>query len=96
MGPGETVALVAVAVPVLVVLALAADLYKRRLEFMERQFELMSQAGVEKSAHYAALIERLDHRVRVLEQIATERGLELAKAMENLRDAKAGGKGERP
>lgn len=52
----------------------------------ERQLELQSQMTAEKAAQYAAHNERLEERVRVLERIATDRGADLAREIEDLRD----------
>ena len=41
----------------------------------------------EKAAQYAAQTERLEQRVRVLERIVTDRGVDLADEIEQLRDA---------
>ena len=45
------------------------------------------QATAEKAAQYAAQTERLEARVRVLERIATDRGVDVADEIEKLRDA---------
>jgi ABC-type phosphate transport system auxiliary subunit len=66
---------------------LGADIYKRRLRFQERQLEIMGAQTVEKAAQYAAQIERLEQRVRVLERIITDHGGALSAEIETLRDA---------
>lgn len=53
----------------------------------ERQMEIEAQMVAEKAAQYAAQTERLEQRVRVLERIVTDRGIELADEIEQLRDA---------
>jgi hypothetical protein len=53
----------------------------------ERQMEIESQMVAEKAAQYAAQTERLEQRVRVLERIVTDRGIELADEIDKLRDA---------
>jgi hypothetical protein len=40
----------------------------------------------EKAAQYAAHTERLEQRVRVLERIVTDKGIEVADEIERLRD----------
>jgi len=52
----------------------------------ERQLELQSQVTAEKAAQYAAHTERLEQRVRVLERIVTDKGVDLAGEIEQLRD----------
>lgn len=41
----------------------------------------------EKAAQYAAQTERLEARVRVLERIVTDRGIDVAQEIDKLRDA---------
>lgn len=52
----------------------------------ERKMELDAQMVAEKAAQYAAHSERLEQRVRVLERIATDRGMDVAQEIEKLRD----------
>jgi hypothetical protein len=77
------VALIVVGLPV--VLGIGSDIYKRRLKFEERKLELMADRTAEKAAQYAAQVERLEQRMRVLERIATDRGANLASEIEDLR-----------
>ena len=56
------------------------------LRLRERQLELQSQHTAEKAAQYAAHTERLEQRVRVLERIVTDKGIDLADEIERLRD----------
>jgi FtsZ-interacting cell division protein ZipA len=79
------VALVAIVIGLPVVLGIWSDVYKRQLKFREREMELMSQQTAEKAAQYAAHTERLEQRVRVLEQIVTDKGLQTADQIEALR-----------
>ena len=58
------------------------------LRLKERQLETEAQMVAEKAAQYAAQVERLEARVRVLEQIATDKGVETAAQIEALRDYK--------
>jgi hypothetical protein len=52
----------------------------------EQQLEMQSQQTAEKAAQYAAHTERLEQRVRVLERIVTDKGIELADEIDQLRD----------
>lgn len=52
----------------------------------QRKMELEAQMVAEKAAQYAAQTERLEQRVRVLERIATDKGIDLADEIESLRD----------
>ena len=54
--------------------------------YRHRRMELDAQMIAEKSAQYAAHTGRLEQRVRVLERIVTDRGIELADEIEQLRD----------
>ncbi len=76
--------LIVVGIPV--ALGVFADVYKRHLRFKERELELLGSRTAEKAAQYAAQTERLEHRVRVLERIVTDRGIDVSDAIENLRD----------
>jgi LytS/YehU family sensor histidine kinase len=59
---------------------------KRLLEHRERRMELEARMTAEKAAQYAAHTERLEQRVRVLERIVTDKGLEVSDEIEKLRD----------
>ncbi len=54
--------------------------------YRQRKLELEAQMIAEKAAQYAAHNERLEQRVQVLERIVTDKGTDLAVAIENLRD----------
>lgn len=69
-----------------VIFAAIKDIYKRQLRFKEKQLDVLSYETAEKAAQYAAQIERLENRVRVLERIATDKGRDLAAEIESLRD----------
>lgn len=57
------------------------------LALKQRKMELEAQMVAEKAAQYAAQTERLEQRVRVLERIVTDRGIDVADEIEKLRDA---------
>ena len=59
--------------------------FKMWLRLKERQMEAQTSLTAEKTAQYAAHTERLEQRVRVLEQLATDRGVETAAQIEALR-----------
>ena len=69
-----------------VVLGVGSDMLKRWLAHKEKAMELMAADTAEKAAQYAAQVERLEQRMRVLERIATDRGNDLALEIEDLRD----------
>lgn len=70
-----------------VILGIGSDIYKRHLKFKEAQLTLLSHETAEKAAQYAAQTERLEARVRVLERIVTDKGVDLSDEIEKLRDA---------
>ena len=57
------------------------------LAHKERRMVLEANMVAEKAAQYAAQTERLEQRVRVLERIITDRGVDLSDEIESLRDA---------
>ena len=59
--------------------------FKMWIRVKERQIEAQTSLDAEKSAQYASHVERLEARVRVLEQIITDRGIETAAQIEALR-----------
>jgi len=69
------------------VVGIAAETYKRRLAFKERELELLAHQASANAAQHAAQAERLEARVRVLERIATDKGADLALQIEGLREA---------
>lgn len=66
--------------------AIFAGVIKRWLDVKERQMEAISRTAIERAERYAAQTERLEERVRVLERIATSKGLGVAEEIEALRD----------
>ena len=60
--------------------------FKMWIRVKERQLELQSQMTAEKTAQYAAHTERLEQRMRVLERIITDKGVDLSDEIESLRD----------
>ncbi len=86
MGGGDVMGLGALIIGIISMSAIIMEGYKRRLSFKEHQLELTASHTAEKAAQYAAHTERLEARVRVLERIATDKGTDLAAAIEDLRD----------
>ncbi|HYJ31221.1 MAG TPA: hypothetical protein VEW25_12885 [Allosphingosinicella sp.] len=68
------------------VLIFGQPLIRRMLDHREKRMELEARMTAEKAAQYAAHTERLEQRVRVLERIATDRGIDVADEIEQLRD----------
>ena len=69
-----------------IVCGIFAGIAKRWIRLKEREMKLSSEMTAEKAAQYAAHTERLEQRVRVLERIATDKGIDLADEIERLRD----------
>jgi hypothetical protein len=82
MGPGEVfVALIVIGLPVILLMIIANRFFRLR----ERRLEVEAQLAAEKAAQYAAHTNELEARVRVLEQIVTDRGAETAAQIDALR-----------
>jgi len=82
MGPGDVFALL------IVVAGLSGGimyLAKRFFAFREKQLEVDARLAAEKAAQYASSNAQLEARVRVLEQIVTDRGAETAATIDALR-----------
>ena len=69
--------------------AIFAGMFRHWLRVKEKHLEAQSRYTAEMTAQYAAQTERLEERVRVLERIATDKGVDLANQIENLRDKPA-------
>ena len=69
-----------------IVCGIFAGVAKRWIKMKEREMQLSSQMTAEKAAQYASHTERLEQRVRVLERIVTDKGIDLADEIERLRD----------
>jgi hypothetical protein len=68
------------------IVAILAGVFSKWMKLKERQLEAQTQLTAEKTAQYAAHTERLEERVRVLERIATDKGVDLADEIEALRE----------
>ena len=60
--------------------------FKMWLRVKEKQIESQSNLAAEKSAQYAQHMERVEARLRVLEQIVTDGGAQTAAQIEALRE----------
>ena len=69
--------------------------FKMWLRVKEKQVEAQTSLAAEKSAQYAQHVERIEQRLRVLEQIATDKGVETAAQIEALRDRERLPEGEK-
>jgi hypothetical protein len=69
------------------IVAILAKTFLKAMEVKERQITAMGENTAEKAAQYASRVAELEQRVRVLERIVTDRGVETAAQIEALRDA---------
>ena len=83
MQPGDVMGLlIVVTIPTILLLYMA----RRFFTFREKQLESETSLAAEKAAQYAASNAELEARVRVLEKIVTDGGIETAAQIEALRD----------
>ena len=83
IGPGEVfVAFIVIGLPTLMIMMIANRYFKLR----ERRLEVEAGLAAEKAAQYASRSNELEQRVRVLEQIVTDRGADTAAQIEALRE----------
>jgi hypothetical protein len=83
MLPGDLVGLlIVVTIPTILLLYMA----RRFFSFREKQLEVDARLAAEKAAQYAASNVELEQRVRVLEKIVTDGGMQTAAQIEALRE----------
>ena len=88
MGSAEAaVAFIVIGLPMLTF----ALIFSRWFKLKERKLELEAGQAAEKAAQYATSNAQLEQRVRVLEQIVTDNGVETAAQIEALRPARLTG-----
>ena len=75
---------IVVGIPVIGGIGMGA--FQRWLQHKEKMSKLIAEQTAERAAQYASHVERLEARVRVLEQIATDGGAQTAAQIEALRD----------
>ncbi|MEA3078856.1 MAG: hypothetical protein QOF05_264 [Sphingomonadales bacterium] len=75
---------IVVGIPVLGGIGMGA--FQRWLQHKEKMSQLLAHETAEKAAQYAQHMERVEARLRVLEQIATDSGVQTASQIEALRD----------
>ena len=85
MGAGEVMFAMVIGGVAIGVLILAGQMFQGIMAYKERQLGHTANATAEKAAQYAAHVEKLEARVRVLERIATDKGADLAQQIEDLR-----------
>ena len=75
---------IVVGIPVLGGISMSA--FQRWLQHKERMGQLIASQTAEKAAQYASHVERIETRLRVVEQIVTDGGAQTAAQIEALRD----------
>lgn len=76
--------LIGVCIPIV---AIASVTVNKLIRLREKQIEFAATQAAEKAARYAANGAQMEQRVRVLERIVTDRGLDLAEEIDRLNDA---------
>ena len=66
--------------------AIFAGVVKRWIALQEARLDRVSRETTDEWTRSASQVERLEQRVRVLERIVTDKGLDLADEIERLRD----------
>ena len=79
-------ALIPIVALLIPIVAIMAGVMKHYLKLKEREIDAVTTQSAEKAAQYAAHTERLEQRVRVLERIVTDKGIDVADEIERLRD----------
>ena len=83
MGPGEVfIAFIVVGLPMIIF----GLIFNRWFKLKERKLEVEASLAVEKAAQYAASNAELEARLRVVEKIVTDGGMQTAAQIEALRD----------
>ena len=65
---------------------IAVSAFQRWLQHKEKMSTLIANQTAEKAAQYASHVERIEARLRVVEQIVTDGGAQTAAQIEALRD----------
>jgi hypothetical protein len=66
--------------------AILAGVVKRWLDVKEKEIDALRRDAIERQTRYNEQTERLEQRMRVLERIATSKGIDVAEEIEALRD----------
>jgi len=75
--------MIVVGIPVIGGIAMSA--FQRWLQHKEKMSQLIANETAEKAAQYASHVERIEARLRVLEEIVTDGGVQTAAQIEALR-----------
>jgi hypothetical protein len=66
--------------------AILAGVARRWFSLKEKEIDALKYQAADSAAQHAAQTQRLEQRVRVLERIATDKGIDVADEIEKLRD----------
>jgi hypothetical protein len=80
------IAFIVVGMPTIMVFAIVSRVYRHG----EKKLELEAQIAAAQAAQGNPKNEQLEQRVRVLERIATDKGIDVADEIERLRDERVG------
>jgi len=86
MSPDIVFLIPILAISIGLVAVIGGTIVRPWLAHKERRLEIEATMVAEKAAQYAAQTERLEQRVRVLERIITDRGVDLSDEIDRLRD----------
>jgi len=87
MSPDIVFLIPILAISIGLVAVIGGTIVRPWLAHKERRLEIEATMVAEKAAQYAAQTERLEQRVRVLERIITDRGVDLSDEIDRLRDS---------
>jgi hypothetical protein len=87
MSPPFILAFFAIVVGIPVIAGVGSQMFKYWLKHKREMAVALNAQAAEKAAQYVAHTERLEQRMRVLERIVTDKGLDLTEEIERLRDA---------
>ena len=82
------VTMLAIVILLIVVAGCTLEAFRLWTGHREKVAGALNAQAAEKAAQYAAHTERLEQRMRVLERIVTDRGIDLTDQIEQLRDAR--------
>ncbi|HSQ94911.1 MAG TPA: hypothetical protein VLM18_02265 [Croceibacterium sp.] len=85
MEPGDVIAAVAFFGMLIAVVCVGGVSFQRWVSYKQRKAELDAEARRATLSERGDYVEMLEQRVRVLERIATDRGVDLAAQIESLR-----------
>jgi hypothetical protein len=90
--PASLLVFFMIVVGIPVIAGIWGNYMQQKMKLRAREIEAMGTQTAEKAAQYAAHVERLEQRVRVLESIVTDSGFSLANEIDRLRDNEVAGR----